>query len=219
MSGLKKATVTLSENEYRKLHDAQMRLRFLERKVPDMLEEAQETSNALLWENVGLLRDRQQDYQELVNGFDEQVRDLEIRNSESLAAYQESFYTSLQNVAGDLLEHTSQALAEQNQLFLDLYNQENNFRQEQLSHLEQQITTLQSSTRQKRAYAMQWIDATRKLAGFIQARYDCKQVRPGPDWKTQQEPATVHAEPEPGYARSGSIKRPTNLFTPVRIPR
>ena len=179
MSGLKKATVTLSENEYRKLHDAQMRLRFLERKVPDMLEEAQETSNALLWENVGLLRDRQQDYQELVNGFDEQVRDLESETAESLAAYQESFYSSLQNVAGDLLEHTSQALAEQNQLFLDLYNQENNFRQEQLSHLEHQIATLQSSTRQKRVYAMQWIDAARKLAGFIQARYDVNKFAPG----------------------------------------
>ena len=91
MSGLKKATVTLSENEYHKLHDAQMRLRFLERKVPDMLEEAQEAGNALLWENVSLLRDRQQDYQELVNGFDEQVRDLESVTAESLAAYQEEF--------------------------------------------------------------------------------------------------------------------------------
>jgi hypothetical protein len=179
MSGLKKATVTLSENEYRKLHDGQMRLRFLERKMPDMLEEAQEAGNALLWENISLLRDRQQDYQELVNGFDEQVRDLESETAESLAAYQENFYTSLQNVAGDLLEHTSQALAEQNQLFIDLYTQENNFRQEQLSHLEQQITNLQGSTRQKRAYAIQWIEAARKLAGFIQARYDSNMFAPG----------------------------------------
>jgi hypothetical protein len=179
MSGLKKATVTLSENEYRKLHDAQMRLRFLERKVPDMLEEAQETSNALLWENVSLLRDRQQEYQDLVNGFDDQVRNLESETVESLAAYQENFYTSLQNVAGNLLDHTSQALAEQNQLFLDLYTQENNLRQEQLSQLEQQIATLHGSTRQKRAYAMQWIDAARKLTGFIQARYDAHKFAPG----------------------------------------
>jgi hypothetical protein len=187
MSGLKKATVTLSENEYRKLHDAQMRLRFLERKVPDMLEEAQEASNVLLWENVSLLRDRQQDYQELVNGFDEQVRDLESETAESLAAYQENFYTSLQNVAGDLLDHTSQALAEQNQLFLDLYTQENNFRQDQLSHLEQQISTLQGSTRQKRAYAMQWIEAARKLANFIQARYDPNKFAPGQIEKLNRE--------------------------------
>jgi hypothetical protein len=187
MSGLKKATVTLSENEYRKLHDAQMRLRFLERKVPDMLEEAQETSNALLWENVSLLRDRQQEYQELVNGFDDQVRDLESDTAESLAAYQETFYTSLQNVAGDLLDHTEQALAEQNQLFVDLYTQENNLRQEQLSHLEQQIVTLQGSARQKRAYAMQWIEAARKLASFIQARYDANKFAPGQIGKLSQE--------------------------------
>jgi hypothetical protein len=179
MSGLKKATVTLSENEYRKLHDAQMRLRFLERKVPDMLEEAQEAGNALLWENVSLLRDRQQEYQELVNGFDDQVRHLESVTGESLAAYQENFYASLQNVAGDLLDHTSQALAEQNQLFLDLYTQENNLRQEQLSHLEHQITTLQGSARQKRAYAMQWIDAARKLANFLQVKYDANKFAPG----------------------------------------
>ncbi len=187
MSGLKKATVTLSENEYQKLHDAQMRLRFLERKVPDMLEEAQEAGNALLWENVSLLRDRQQDYQELVNGFDEQVRDLESVTAESLAAYQENFYASLQNVAGDLLDHTSQALAEQNQLFLDLYAQENNFRQEQFSHLEQKISSLQGSARQKRAYAMQWIDAARKLAGFIQANYDTTKYAPGQVGKLSKE--------------------------------
>ena len=149
MSGLKKATVTLSENEYRKLHDAQMRLRFLERKAPDMLEEAQETSNTLLWENFGLLRDRQQEYQELVSGFDAQVRDLESDTAESMAAYQDNFYASLQNVAGILLDHTAQALAEQNQLFLDLYAQEHNLRQEQLSHLEQQITSLQVGARKK----------------------------------------------------------------------
>ncbi len=187
MSGLKKATVTLSENEYHKLHDAQMRLRFLERKVPDMLEEAQEAGNALLWENVSLLRDRQQDYQELVNGFDEQVRDLESVTAESLAAYQENFYASLQNVAGDLLDHTSQALADQNQLFLDLYAQENYFRQEQFSHLEQKIATLQGSARQKRAYAMQWIDAARKLAGFIQANYDTNKYAPGQVGKLSKE--------------------------------
>ena len=188
MSGLKKATVTLSENEYHKLHDAQMRLRFLERKVPDMLEEAQEAGNALLWENVSLLRDRQQDYQELVNGFDEQVRDLEYcYRSKSLAAYQEEFYASLQNVTGDLLDHTSQALAEQNQLFLDLYAQENNFRQEQFSHLEQKIATLQGSARQKRAYALQWIDAARKLAGFIQANYDTNKYTPGQIGKLSKE--------------------------------
>jgi hypothetical protein len=179
MSGLKKATVTLSENEYRKLHDAQIRLRFMEKKVPDMLEEAQETSNALRWENVNMLRDRQQEYQELVSGFDEQVRSLESETVESLAAYQENFYASLQNVAGDLLDHTSQALAEQNQLFLDLYSQETNLRQEQLSHLEHQIATLQGSTRQKRAHAMQWIDAARQLAGFIQDRYDTNKFASG----------------------------------------
>jgi len=132
MSGLKKATVTLSENEYRKLHDAQVRLRFLEKKMPDMLEEAQESSAAQLWENLNLLHNRQQEYQELVDSFDGQVRDLEAGTAESMAAYQEDFYVSLQNMAGSLLDHTSKALAEQNQLFQDLYVQEHNLRQGQL---------------------------------------------------------------------------------------
>ena len=179
MSGLKKATVTLSENEYRKLHDSQVRLRFLERKMPDMLEEAQESSNALLWENFNILHARQQEYQDLVSTFDGQVRDMEAETAESLAAYQEDVYNSLQNVAGNLLDHTSQSLAEQNQLFQELFTQEHTLRQEQLSRLEQQIVTLQGGTRHKRTYAIQWIEAARKLAGFIQAKYDANKFAPG----------------------------------------
>ncbi len=191
MSGLKKATVTLSETEYRKLHDAQMRLRFLERKMPAMLEEAQESSNALLWENLNLVRDRQQDYQELVDSFDDQVREVESETAQSLASYQENFYNSLQDVAGNLLDNTAHALVEQNQLFQELYAQEHDLRQQQVSRLEQQIATMQGnvqgSARRKSAYTIQWIEAGRKLASFILARYDTQKFSPGQIEKLEEE--------------------------------
>ena len=187
MSGLKKATITLSENEYRKLHDSQVRLRFLERKMPDMIEEVQESNNALRWENFNLLHARQQEYQDLVTTFDGQVRDMESETAASLAAYQEDFYNSLQSVAGNLLDHTSQALADQNSLFQELYDREQILRQEQLTHLEQQISTLQGNARHKRTYAVQWIEAVQKLAGFIQTKYDSNKFAPGQITKLNRE--------------------------------
>ena len=94
MSGHKKATVTLSEDEYQRLHDAEMQLRFMKKKLPEMVQAEQDENLAVYQDNLARMQQRQEDYKEIVNQFDDQLRYLEMDTADALVIDQTA-YTQL----------------------------------------------------------------------------------------------------------------------------
>src|ERR1700690_4120087 len=101
MSGYKRTTVSISPAEYKRLHEAEMKLRFMEKDLPELMNEFEEDKTAGLQEDFKQLDGRQNDFLNLLAGFDEQIRDIEAQTSQTLTNQQAAFWNSLQTVVED----------------------------------------------------------------------------------------------------------------------
>src|ERR1041384_6829629 len=86
MSGHKRATVTISEEEYRRLHEADIQRRFRKKKGADHHEREQQIRAM----NVAFdqMQDRQNYYETLIADLGDEVLRIEEDTSRELLAYQ-----------------------------------------------------------------------------------------------------------------------------------
>lgn len=172
MSGRKQATVTISEEVYRRLQRQAERLRDLQEDLPRVMED--------LWEEVALdlrrrlepLEQRQQRLQEALQAVRSEVREAEEAMARRLEAEQRRMREALQGARRDL-----QALiADQGRRLEGLLAEERNLREAQLRRLEEQILAREQ---RKEELARSWLEAARVLGGFVNGNYRHQQFAPG----------------------------------------
>jgi len=177
MSGYKHATVTISEAEYRRLHDAEMKGRFSRVVHNETKKDRQETK--IIKAGFRAFEERQHEFQQYIGTLENEIGQIEIETSQALVEHQKEFQQDLDVHLASLQENTTNILNEAAQdLSLQIEdNQRKHLRQ--LIHLKRHFDALSVNIEQKASISKNWLDTTVALRNFIEEHYDHNRFMPG----------------------------------------
>ncbi|MDR3575553.1 MAG: hypothetical protein P4L50_16970 [Anaerolineaceae bacterium] len=179
MSGYKRTTVSISPAEYKRLHDAEMKLRFMEKDLPELMNEFEEDKTANLQQDFSQLEKRQNDFFTMLNGFNDQIRDIEAQTSQSITNQGVEYWNSLQTVLENNQQNNTQELFDQTRLYNDQVAKEINNHQQEISELNLTIIDLGQQQYEKNQFAQDWISTGQNICQFIDEHFDQRFINPG----------------------------------------
>ena len=178
MSGFKRATVTISEEEYRRLHEADMKRKFRERKKPEARPDEQSAELARVIEQMEQRQQQlEQDLRELDQGFhqtpvyNEELDAILMQNAlyyEDLAAMVEETgsanYENLENLSQSFDEKIGRQREEYQRALQNLFDRQDIF--EQAENVREEL-------------ARQWLERSQHMASFLRDQFDHERFLPG----------------------------------------
>ena len=177
MSGFKRATVTISEQEYRRLHEADMQKRFRKKKKADTREREQELQ--AMRTAFDEMQDRQRYYETLISQLDDELLRMEENTSRELVAYQAALNQEL-NEQLDLASTESSAIMESltERFQEELQRERSNFYQS-LQRFDRQMELWNQDARNKNHLANQWMAQSITIYDFIKNQFETDRFAPG----------------------------------------
>lgn len=179
MSGHKRTTISLSQEEYRKLHEAEMRLRFMNEKVPNIIQEARSDITQEFQSELENMQVRQTALLDSLEQVNLNVYDLEQSTGQNLLEQQLALHQGFTEVVGSYQVETESALAAmesqvQSQLraLLDSHEQD-------WSWMANEWHKQAASVSQKQHIAKDWLQAASTIDQFIHENYDHELLSPG----------------------------------------
>lgn len=177
MSGHKRATVTISQEEYRRLHDADMQERFRRKKSVDTGERDRQLQEMNMV--FDQMRARQDYYESLIADLDEEILQIEENTSQELLAYQTAFNQELMDRMDFVAEETNVILDTLMERFhQEIQNERANFYQS-LRSLNEQFDQWRQETRNKQQLASQWVAQATRIYSFIDGQFETERFTPG----------------------------------------
>ena len=173
MSGYKHATVTISEAEYRRLHDSDMQGRFS--RPARRAAGTDHGEEQALQATFQAFEERQQVFKQYIGALENEIGQVEIETAQALMDQQESFQ---QELALRMEESTSSL----DEVARDLSGQlEASQRQHahHLANMKRRLEALEGGAEHKAGLAGEWLSATSALRNFIEAHYDHPRFLPG----------------------------------------
>lgn len=149
MSGRKRATVTISREEYRRLHEAEMRLLFMNQEDAERLQSVKQESAANAVRQMEELSIREQEFQNLVAGLGEHIRRIEEQTSQALYYQQYELWRQMQETAGELSSRRVEMLEAQEQRMTAAMREERKRHRGQLERMGEYFVQLQSDHDQR----------------------------------------------------------------------
>ena len=179
MSGHKRATISIPEDEYRRLHEAEMRNRFMQADIPGLIERATQQTQANLNQYYVEFERRQVDFIDALQEVDADLASLEARTSQAMLQHQGVIQDHLSDMAGSLWEQAGSMIAEVEQHYQEdiLAVQQSN--SDALSAFSQQMEQGFAREREHQRAAQHWIQTAQSVAVFIAQQYDHENFMPG----------------------------------------
>lgn len=210
MSGHKRATVTISEQEYRRLHEADIQRRFRRKKGADSQEREQQIrAMNSVFEHM---QDRQNYYEGLIADLGDEVLRIEEDTSRELLAYQAAMNEEWSNQMDFVsAEHNAilESLAERFQN--ELQRERQNLYQS-LNSYERQLQQWNIEARNKQSIANQWITHSVAISDFINNQFEPERFAPGRLGKINRKLALAQANLEQGMPEA-SLHAAQQAFT------
>ncbi|OGO62443.1 MAG: hypothetical protein A2030_02230 [Chloroflexi bacterium RBG_19FT_COMBO_50_10] len=179
MSGHKRTTITLSQEEYRKLHEAEMRLRFMNERVPNIIEETRNEISEQLQTDLEDMQFRQAALLESLDQVNLDISNMEQNTSQVLLDQQHALHQGIAEVVSDYHVETETALASlesqvQSQLQDLIVNHHHEW-----SWMANEWQRQANGQQQKNQLAREWLQAAAILDQFIIENYDHTHFTPG----------------------------------------
>jgi hypothetical protein len=175
MSGYKRATVKISEEEYRRLQQADMKRRFTEhRKQSRPSNQAADLSDSLRE-----METRQRRLEETLNGLGQEFNSIGVELAQELVAQNARCYEGLTAMIEEVASDTNASLAAVSQRFTDELEREREQHQHQLQSVLQRLHSYEQRERSKVEAARLWLRQAAALADFIQQQFDHERFAPG----------------------------------------
>lgn len=179
MSGYKRATVNISQEEYDRLRQAESRLRELPQTPPPAVQQISQQSIDALNAGVEEMRERQAIFARVMNGFEPAIRDLEANTNRALVAYEANAVKQIQGYAGCLWDHIDEVMEDYSSRFDASIKALHREQQDALSEVSRQVRRMANDTERKYAIAEEWLAAATNISDFIQQQYAHDQFLPG----------------------------------------
>jgi hypothetical protein len=176
MSGYKHATVTISEHEYRRLHDADMKKRF---KKHTKMKTENSAQLADLANTLRQMENRQRQLEEAFGELEQDSDDIDLEAIEQALAQNALCYESLVAIMEESASHANDSLVDLSQAFAERMQQERENYHRHLQGLVQRIDQHEQREQLKEQSARQWLKRSVGAADFIQTHYDHQRFLPG----------------------------------------
>ena len=179
MSGHKRTTVTISQEEYRRLYDAERKNYYQAFELPEeSFTPIQQQSQSNLMASFNQIENRQQYYEQLLDSFQDQVRDIENATSRSLVDQQVDFYNQLMRSSETLWQDTSYVLQVQSQEFENNIQSQHERLVEQITQVHDQFSLFTSRYERLQTTAEHWLSDIQNLYAFVQDNYPGELIDP-----------------------------------------
>lgn len=179
MSGYKRATVNISQEEYDRLRQAETRLRELPETPPPAVQQISQQSIDALNTGVDELRQRQEIFARVMHGFGPAIRDLEANTNRALVAYEANAMKAIESHAGCLWNHIDEVMDDYTSRFDASIKALHREQQDALAEVSRELRRLAGDAERKYAIADEWLAAANNISGFIQQNYAHEQFLPG----------------------------------------
>jgi hypothetical protein len=178
MSGYKRATVTISEEEYRRLHETDVKRRFRDRnktkarssgQVPDLVNTLRQMEN------------RQRQLEEAFGSLDQNFNhnEAETEAMQEILMQNALCYESLATIVEETASNASESLATFSQRFTDEMQREREKYRNHLQSLVQRLDSYEQREQAKAEVARRWLRQSVVLADFIQEQFNHERFLPG----------------------------------------
>jgi len=202
MSGRKYATITISQDEYRRLHELDMKQRFSKKRNSN---NDDPRYDALL-EAYNVIEERQKDYENVIANMTEEMAAIEADQSADILTVQAEYYQNLMNQYQELQEEnleTRDALHETTEYFKQVIYHEQTKTQERINALFNQLSSISNEENLKEDHARLWIENCNQISEYINATYDHSKFSPGEFDKILQRLNMAIYDIKRGYIDSG----------------
>lgn len=179
MSGHKRATISISQEEYQRLLDVEVQQRAQTAlPPPPPVEIVQQTCQAVD-QNLQWMAERQNQFENMVSHYNGAIRDIERSFNASLFKQQQQMMGSMNRLAGSLWANTEQLLQQANQHYQRQIDQLQSHFVSQMDCIEQYLMERSALEDGRLAMAEQWLSAATALYGLIDQEYNHPFFLPG----------------------------------------
>ena len=179
MSGHKRATITISQEEYDRLREAEVRLKAIPEPKVEVMQQIHQESQEGLRSGLDWVAYRQEQFSELLQGFDEHLWELESTTSQEILSHRYHLQQELEEQNEVYWGAMLQAVDQYSQFFQEQIFSQHQRNQEQLSRFGRRLGRLQGDAQRKMDIASQWLSAAEQLRDFIQSNYHHSFFLPG----------------------------------------
>lgn len=171
MSGHKRATVSISQDEYDRLRDAEGKLRSLPSPSNESIQEVKKQGYDLHQSNLDAVEKRQARFQEFISGLEGAIQGIERHTNDRLVEIEYRAAARVQERIGDLEHYFTGLLQEQQEQYeefvMSLHRQE----QAQLAVLAGEVNQIVQAQDQKEEISRSWLGASAGLLDLINENY------------------------------------------------
>ena len=171
MSGFKRATISISQDEYDRLRDAEGKLKSLPSPSVEVIQLVSDQSLDLLRSNLAEMEYRQARYQEFMNGLNESVQDIERSANERMVEMESQAANRLEEHIGSLRTDFELLLKEQEEKYAEFVLDLNRQQQIQMANISGELDQIFQDQYQKECIAQGWLNSYANLFDFIQENY------------------------------------------------
>jgi hypothetical protein len=176
MSGYKHATVTISEQEYRRLHDADMKQRF---RGHTKIKAKNSGQTADLINTLQQMENRQRQLEQAFGDLDQNFDLIDEEMIQQILEQNALCYESLAAMIEETTSNSNASLALVSQRFSEAIQREQEQYHHHLQSLVQRLDTYEQREQAKVKLARQWLRQAVVLADFIREQFDHERFLPG----------------------------------------
>lgn len=175
MSGYKRAVVTISQEEYRRLHQADVKRRFQE--IVQKVKGSRETGD--LFNALQQMENRQQQFEEALYTLDHGINQVETDTMQEILRENSLCYERLIAVVGQTAADTNRSLDSLSRYFAEEMQKQRQQHQQNIQALVQRLHMHDQRQQAKADAARRWLRQSVALAEFIQGKFDHERFLPG----------------------------------------
>ncbi len=179
MSGHKRATISISQDEYRRLHEAEMKLRFAPEPAYASARQISHEVNHALQDHLDQLEERQRRFEWSMRDFQQEVRAAELETMQFYLQREEDLYQRLSNASDRRLGEVQALIETQAADFERRLEEERQRGQVELRRLEERLDSALNEQERKILTAENWLAQASELEAFIQQQYAYEMFMPG----------------------------------------
>jgi hypothetical protein len=176
MSGYKRATVAISEQEYRRLHQADMKLRFREHAKVKTKKPSQREDLARVLQQI---ESRQQILEQTLSNLDDHANQIEANVMEEILRENARCYESLIAMIEQNSFDANASFASLSRQFSEEMQKQRQHYLDQVQSLVQRVDIQEQREQAKAESARQWLSQSAILAEFLLTQYDHERFLPG----------------------------------------
>ena len=187
MSGHKRATITISQEEYQRLRDAEVQLKTLPEPKVEVIAQIHQESQAGIRTGMDWMASRQDQFVNLLEDFEDHLRDVESSTSQLLLEHQYEMQQEMERQNGVMWESAVQYMEDLDRYYESQVLAEHQRQQQQVSLFERRLGRMANDVQRKTELAGQWLASAEKLCNFIKQNYNYTFFVPGQVERLEQQ--------------------------------